>query len=95
MGLKEQLGSDLRDAMRSGDETRKGTLRMLITAVRNAEIPPEQPAGSADGPSARVDLDDEGVLDVIRKEVKQRRDSIDFYQKANRSDLVASEEAAR
>ena len=45
MSLKDQLNADLRDAMRSGDETRKATLRMLISAVRNAEIPPERPEG--------------------------------------------------
>ena len=87
MSLKDQLSADLRDAMRSGDETRKSTLRMLITAVRNAEIPPEGAAASG-----RVELDDEGVLDVVRKEVKQRRDSVEMYAKANRSDLVAVEE---
>ncbi len=84
MSLKDQLSADLRDAMRSGDETRKSTLRMLITAIRNAEIPSE--GASATG---RTELDDAGVLDVVRKEVKQRRDSIEMYGKANRPDLVA------
>ena len=88
MSLKEQLSADLRDAMRAGDETRRGTLRMLITAIRNAEIPPE-----GTDASGRRELDDEGVLDVLRKEVKQRRDSIEMYSKANRTDLVAVEEA--
>jgi uncharacterized protein YqeY len=87
MTLKDQLSADLRDAMRSGDEVRKSTLRMLITAIRNAEIPPE---GATQG---RIDLDDEAVLDVVRKEVKQRRDSIDLYSKANRTDLAHAEEA--
>ena len=89
MTLKDQLDADLRDAMRSGDDVRKSTLRMLITAVRNAEIPPE----GADVTASRLDLDEEGVLNVVRKEVKQRRDSIDLYNKANRSDLAAKEEA--
>jgi len=93
MSLKEQLSSDLRDAMRSGDETRKNTLRMLITAIRNAEIPPEQPADASAPPPGRSELDDEGVLDVVRKEVKQRRDSIEVYKNANRTDLADSEEA--
>ena len=88
MSLKDQLSADLRDAMRAGDETRKSTLRMLITAVRNAEIPPEGAASTG-----RTELDDEGVLNVVRKEVKQRRDSIELYGKANRLDLVANEEA--
>ncbi len=89
MSLKDQLNADLRDAMRAGDDVRKSTLRMLITAVRNAEIPPE----GADVFASRIDLDDEGVLNVVRKEVKQRRDSIDLYNKANRTDLAAKEEA--
>jgi uncharacterized protein len=88
MSLKDQLNADLRDAMRSGEETRKSTLRMLITSIRNAEIPPE--GSSAPG---RLDLDDDGVLDVVRKEVKQRRDSVEMYARANRTDLVAIEES--
>jgi uncharacterized protein YqeY len=92
MSLKDQLSADLRDAMRAGDETRKSTLRMLITSIRNAEIPPESKGGEP-APSGRVELDDEGVLDVVRKEIKQRRDSIEMYGKANRQDLVAAEEA--
>jgi uncharacterized protein YqeY len=88
MSLKDQLSADLRDAMRANDNTRKSTLRMLITAIRNAEIPPE----GADA-TGRTELDDEGVLNVVRKEVKQRRDSIEMYGKANRADLVANEEA--
>jgi uncharacterized protein YqeY len=89
MPLKEQLNADLRDAMRAGDETRKSTLRMLLSAIRNAEIPPE---GSTSEVS-RHELDDDAVLDVVRREVKQRRDSIDAYAKANRRDLVDKEEA--
>ena len=88
MTLKDQLSADLRDAMRAGDDVRKSALRMLITAIRNAEIPPE---GSA--ATGRTELDDEGVLNVVRKEVKQRRDSIEMYSKANRPDLAATEEA--
>lgn len=89
MSLKDQLDADLRDAMRAGQETRKSTLRLLITAIRNAEIPPEGAAGAA----SRVELGDEGVLNVIRREVKQRRDSIDAYSTANRKDLADKEEA--
>jgi uncharacterized protein len=89
MNLKDQLNADLRDSMRAGDDVRKSTLRMLITAVRNAEIPPE----GVDTSASRIELDDEGVLNVVRKEVKQRRDSIGVYSKANRSDLVSKEEA--
>jgi uncharacterized protein len=88
MTLKDQLNADLRDAMRAGEETRKSTLRLLITAIRNAEIPPEgAPLGAT-----RTELDDPSVLNVIRREVKQRRDSIEAYSNANRRDLVDKEE---
>lgn len=91
MTLKEQLDADLRDSLRSGDETRKTTLRLLITAIRNAEIPPEAP--SSGDAAARISLNDAAALDIVRKEVKQRRDSIDAYTKANRPDLAAKEQA--
>src|SRR5438477_526903 len=79
--LKQRLDADLRDAMRAGDETRKGTLRLLLTAVRNAEIPPEK-SGGADGPS-RVELDDDAVMQIIQRQVKQRLDSIEAYDRSN------------
>jgi len=87
MTLKDQLNADLRDAMRSGEEPRRTTLRLLLTAIRNAEIPAEGATASG-----RTELDDAGVLDIIRKQVKQRRDSIEAYTKANRTDLAAKEE---
>jgi uncharacterized protein YqeY len=89
MTLKDQLNADLREAMRAGNETRKTTLRLLITAIRNAEIPPEGSTSDA----SRQELTDDDVLNVVRREVKQRRDSIDAYAKANRRDLVVKEEA--
>ena len=88
MTIKDQFDADLRAALRAGDETRKTTLRLLLTAVRNAEIPPE---GATE--EGRHALDDAAVLAIVRREVKQRRDSIDAYQKAGRADLVAREEA--
>ena len=79
--------------MRANDDVRRTTLRLLITAIRNAEIPPEaKDEASAEGPR-RLDLDDEAVLNVVRKEIKQRRDSIDLYNKANRPELAAKEES--
>jgi uncharacterized protein len=81
--LKEQLTSDLTDAMRQGDEVRKSTLRMLMSAIKNAEV-----AGSE-----RKDLTDEQVMQVIGKQVKQRKESIDEFAKAKRQDLVDKETA--
>jgi uncharacterized protein len=83
MPLKEQLTSDLTDAMRQSDDVRKSTLRMLITAINVAEV-----AGSE-----RRQLSDEQVMQVLAKQVKQRRESIDEFQKAGRQDLVDKEAA--
>jgi uncharacterized protein YqeY len=92
--LKERLNADLRDAMRANDDVRKMTLRLLLTGVHNAEIPPEQKnVDAAASAPQRLELSDDDVLNVIRREVKQRRDSIDAYTKANRPDLAAKEEA--
>ena len=83
MPLKEQLTSDLTAAMRAGDEVRKSTLRMLMSAIKNAEV-----AGNE-----RKELTDDGVMQVIGKQVKQRKESIDEFQKAGRQDLVDKEKA--
>lgn len=79
--LKERIQSELADAMRQRDETRKSTFRMLIAAVKNAEI------------EHRGELDDPAVIAVIQKQAKQRRESIAEFQKANRQDLVDKEAA--
>jgi uncharacterized protein YqeY len=83
MPLKEQFTADLTDAMRQSDDVRKSTLRMLITAINVAEV-----AGSE-----RRQLSDEQVMQVLAKQVKQRRESIDEFQKAGRQDLVDKEAA--
>ncbi len=81
MPLKEQLADDLKDAMRAGDESRKTAIRLVITAIKNAEV------------AAIKQLDDAGVMGVIGKQVKQRKESIDAFQKAGRQDLVDKEAA--
>jgi uncharacterized protein len=90
MSLKQQLADDLKDAMRSGDETRKSTLRMLMTAVQNAEI---AAVDVKDPDAVRQEMDDDGVLAVIAKQAKQRNDSITEFKKANRTDLADKEAA--
>jgi uncharacterized protein YqeY len=79
MPLKEQLSNDLKDAMRAGDDVRRDTIRLALSSVHNAEI------------QAGAELDDDGVLGVLTKEAKQRRESIEEYGKANRVDLVQQE----
>jgi hypothetical protein len=94
--LKDKIQADLTDAMRARDETRKSALRMLMAAIRNAEIPaaPEDEAAlEAMAAAGKPGLSDEAVTEVIQKQVKQRRDSIDSFRKANREDLVAKEQA--
>jgi uncharacterized protein YqeY len=91
--LKERLNVDLRDAMRAKDDVRRMTLRLLLTGVHNAEIPPEQKNADTASAPQRLELSDDDVLNVVRREVKQRRDSIEAYNKANRPDLSAKEEA--
>ncbi|MFH1652340.1 MAG: GatB/YqeY domain-containing protein [Chloroflexota bacterium] len=81
-GLKAKLTEDVKQAMRSGDTLKRSTLRMLLAAITNAEI-------------ARLNkpLEDADVLGVIAKEAKHRQESIEAFQKGNRPDLVAQEEA--
>jgi len=81
MSLKEQLANDLKDAIRQRDEARKIAIRLTLTAIKTSEVE----KGS--------ELDDAAVLTQIAKQVKQRRESIDAYKKAERQDLVAQEES--
>ncbi len=81
MALKDRLADDLKDAIRGRDERRKTAIRLVMTAVKNAEV--------AGGSS----LDDAGVLKVISKEVRRHRESIEGFQKGGRQDLVDEEEA--
>lgn len=81
MALKDKLASDLKEAIRGRDERRKTAIRLVIAAVKNAEVAGGEP------------LDDAGVLKVISKEVRRHRESIEGFQKGDRQDLVDGEEA--
>ena len=78
--LQARIQSELGDAMRARDETRKSALRMLLAAIKYAEIEARQP------------LDDTAIVAVVQKQVKQRRESILEFKKANRQALVDKEE---
>jgi hypothetical protein len=95
--LKERIQADLADAMRNKEETCKSALRMLIAAIRNAEIR-TPPAGASDAQLAEMaklpaSLADDEVLALIQKQLKKRRDSIDQFEKAKRTDLADKERA--
>ncbi len=100
MSLKEQLNEDLRAAMRGGDDVRKLTLRGLLAAVRNAEDAAVKSRMDAvkgeahdEGGRMLVEFGDDEVTQVIRRQVKQRQDSIEQFEKAGRQDLVQKESA--
>ncbi len=88
MTLKEQLANDLKDAMRAGEARRRDVVRSLMAAVRNTEI---ARVNLKDESASRQDLSDADVLDVIQKQAKQRRESIEEYKKGGRADLVEVE----
>ena len=79
--LKQKLADDLKEAMRSGDKVKVGVIRLLTSAIKNAEI-------ARQAPSTDVD-----ILGIISKEVKQRQESIEAFKLGNRQDLVDKEAA--
>jgi hypothetical protein len=81
MELKAKLNDSMKDAMKSGDEVRKRTVRMVLAAVKQAEV------------DKQTTLDDLAVTALIQKEIKNRREAIEEAKKANRSDLVEGNEA--
>src|SRR5918911_1336005 len=83
MTLLERVDSDLKDAMRAQDATRLSVLRMLKAALKNAAI-------EKSGADAQVN--DAEAIQVIRKQVKQRQDSIESFEKGGRAELAAKEE---
>ncbi len=76
MSLKERLLDDLKAAMRHKDKIRKDTIQMARSAMLQVEK------------DNKVTLDDDGIIEVIAKEVKKRRDSMPDYEKSGRQDLV-------
>ena len=77
MSLKDKLAQDLKTAMKEKDTIRKNVVQMIRAGVLQIEK------------DKLITLDDEGVLDVIAKQLKQRKDSLPDYEKSGRSDLIA------
>ena len=81
MSLKDQLTSDMKVAMRAKDSERLRVVRLVLAAIKQVEV------------DQRKDVDDNAVLAVIEKQVKQRRESIKQFSDAGRTDLADKEQA--
>ncbi|MGH8040820.1 MAG: GatB/YqeY domain-containing protein [Rudaea sp.] len=79
MSLKEKLVEDMKIAMKGGDKERLGVIRLINAAIKQREV------------DERIMLDDAQVLAVLEKALKQRRDSVEQFQKAGRTDLADKE----
>ncbi len=80
MTLKERLQADLKQAMKAQNQDERDTLRLLLAAIKQAEV------------DQQVALDDAGVEALLRKQAKQRQESIFAYGEAGRADLVEPEQ---
>ena len=81
MSLKDQITEDMKNAMRAKDSERLGTIRLLLAAIKQKEV------------DERVVVDDVAVVAILDKLIKQRKDSIEAFQKAARTDLADKEAA--
>lgn len=81
MSLKDKINEDMKTAMRAKDAERLGTIRLLNAAIKQKEV------------DERVTLDDAAVIAVIDKLLKQRKDSIEAFEKAGRQDLADKEKS--
>lgn len=81
MSLKEQITEDMKAAMRAKDSERLGTIRLLTAAMKQKEV------------DERVELNDAMVVGIVDKLIKQRKDSIEAFVKADRHDLADKEKA--
>ena len=81
MSLKDQITQDMKSAMKAGEKDRLKVVRLMLAAIKQVEV------------DKRVELDDAGVLSVLDKMVKQRRDSVEQFEKGGREDLAAIERA--
>jgi len=79
MSLKGQITEDMKSAMKAGEKDRLKVVRLILAAIKQVEV------------DKRIELDDAAVLSVLDKMVKQRRDSVEQFQKGNRNDLAEIE----
>ena len=76
MSLKGKITDDMKSAMKAGDKDRLKAVRLILAAIKQIEV------------DTRTELDDTAVLSVLDKMIKQRRDSVEQFQKGGRDDLV-------
>lgn len=81
MSLKERITNDMKDAMRAKDSERLGTIRLLTAAMKQKEV------------DERIELDDVAVVAIVDRMLKQRKDSIEAFEKAGRQDLADKEKS--
>lgn len=81
MDIKEKLTEAMRQAMRANDDVTRRTTRMVLTAIKQAEV------------DKQIKLDDAAVMGLLQKEIKNRREAIDEARRASRDDLVGDNEA--
>ena len=81
METKTKLENALKEAMKAGDDVKKRTVRMALAAIRQTEV------------DRQISVDEAGVLGILQKEIKTRKESLEEARTANRPDLVAAAEA--
>jgi len=79
MSLKAQIAEDMKSAMRAKDAPRLAAIRLLMAGIKQREV------------DERIDLDDAGVVAIVEKQIKQRRDAITQYEAGGRPELAAAE----
>ncbi len=82
--LRENINNSLKEAMKAGDARRVSTLRLVNSAIKNADI---EARGQGKGPLA-----DDELLSLMQKMIKQRQESVELYQKGGRPDLAAQDQ---
>lgn len=81
MDTKTQLNNAVKEAMKSGDEVRKRTVRMVLAAIKQVEV------------DKRISLDEAAVLSILQKEIKLRKEALEEAKKADRADLAEASQA--
>ncbi len=76
MSLKDRLTADFKEALKARDEVRKNTINLARAAIKQYEV------------DNRVELDEQGIIDILTKQVKMRKDALSDFEKAGRTDLM-------